>query len=94
MNVSIISAGGVGEREVGGTVLAAGVGGAAALRARTRGTAAKRPRTHEKHAKRTVWLVCGGRSLAHAQMLINIRYLMQAYRLPAHATCRPSDVSF
>jgi hypothetical protein len=92
VNVSIISAGGVGEREVGGTILAAGVGGAAALRARTRGTAAKRTRTHEKHAKRTVWLVCGGRSLAHAQMLINIRYLMQAYRLPAHATCRPSDV--
>lgn len=52
MNVSSISAGGVGEREVGGTILAAGVGGAAARRARTRGTAAKRPRTHEKHAKR------------------------------------------
>lgn len=51
MNVSIISAGGVGEREVGGTVLAAGVGGAAALRARTRGTAAKRPRTLTREAR-------------------------------------------
>ena len=59
MNVSIISAGGVGEREVGGTVLAAGVGGAAALRARTRGTAAKRPRTHEKHQAREANCLAG-----------------------------------